>query len=418
MMSEKIFVATLENQEKILDELRGQRPKRYGYRVKMDEPDTSARVEYIYDAVGMTPAFMDFSAGAFNYGSWKNVWFVRDNYPCMVRADGTEDYRLDPGNYSARADGSAAATDASNQTYNGNVMAAIPLVWVKRYQEDGYQYVIFCESQYDEGYKAYAHTRADGTIAKVAYHAAFKGSLVNGKLRSIIGVYPENNTNAQQEMDYAKANGAGWCIRTWSLHELISDLLTLISKNMNAQAAFGSGCITGYVDDASKHYGMTQCGSLYAKGQFFGYGPADTTHQVKVFHIEGFWGERWDRLAGLVYDMGEWKAKMTAEGGGYNFTGAGYTAACAGVPHAAAESFGGWQRDTYQSELGRFPTGQTTGSETTFEADFTWLNNTLCGVVLAGASCANGWLCGPRSLTGDNPAGAAWWSIGASLSLV
>ncbi|MER8322359.1 hypothetical protein ABS243_19475, partial [Acinetobacter baumannii] len=80
---EKIFIATLENQEKILDELRGQRPKRYGYRVKMDEPDTSARVEYIYDAVGMTPAYMDFAAGSFNYGSWKNVWFVRDNYPCM-----------------------------------------------------------------------------------------------------------------------------------------------------------------------------------------------------------------------------------------------------------------------------------------------------------------------------------------------
>ena len=101
-MADKIFIATLENQEKILDELRGQRPKRYGYRVKISEPDTSARVEYIYDAVGMTPAFMDFAAGAFNYGSWRNVWFVRDNYPCMVRADGTEDYRLDPNNYNAR----------------------------------------------------------------------------------------------------------------------------------------------------------------------------------------------------------------------------------------------------------------------------------------------------------------------------
>ncbi|WP_337612950.1 hypothetical protein [Agathobaculum sp.] len=417
-MADKIFIATLENQEKILDELRGQRPKRYGYRVKISEPDTSARVEYIYDAVGMTPAFMDFAAGAFNYGSWRNVWFVRDNYPCMVRADGTEDYRLDPNNYNARADGSTAATDISNTAYNGNVMAAIPLVWVKRYQEDGYQYVIFCETQYDEGYKAYAHTRADGTIAKVAYHAAFKGGLVSDKLRSLKDLWPENNTNAQQEMDYAKANGANWCIRTWSLHELISDLLTLISKNMNAQAAFGSGCITGYVDDASKHYGMTQCGSLCEKGQFFGYGPADTTHQVKVFHIEGFWGERWDRLAGLVYDMGEWKAKMTAEGGGYNFTGAGYTAACAGVPHAVAESFGGWQRDTYQSELGRLPTGQVTGSETTFESDFTWLNNTICGVVLAGADCGNGWGCGPRYLNGDYAAGAAWWSVGASLSLV
>ena len=67
-MSEKIFVGTLAKQEEILSELRGQRPKRYGYRVKMAEPDTAARVEYIYDAVGMTPAYMDFAAGSFNYG--------------------------------------------------------------------------------------------------------------------------------------------------------------------------------------------------------------------------------------------------------------------------------------------------------------------------------------------------------------
>ena len=247
----KVFVGTLENQQTILSnqaaaqardtalqsgvnnvqstadsilaELKGQRPKRYGYRVRMAEPNTSTRVEYLYDAVGMTPAYMNFSTGVFNYGSWKDVWFVRDNYPCMVRADGTEDYQLDPINYEKKAQ-NGAASDVSNTNYNGNAMAAIPLVWVKRYQEAGYQYVIFCESQYDEGYKAYAHTRADGTIARVAYHALFKGSLVSSRLRSLKGQYPQCNSNAQQELDYAKANGSSWNVRTWSLHELLADL--------------------------------------------------------------------------------------------------------------------------------------------------------------------------------------------------
>lgn len=43
---------------------------RYGYRIKKDEGDPYGRVEYLYDAVGLTPAKMDFTAGKFNYGSW------------------------------------------------------------------------------------------------------------------------------------------------------------------------------------------------------------------------------------------------------------------------------------------------------------------------------------------------------------
>ncbi len=417
-MSEKIFVATLAKQDEILSELRGQRPKRYGYRIKMDEPDTSARVEYIYDAVGMTPAYMDFTAGKFNYGSWKNVWFVRDNYPCMVKSSGVEDYQLDPDDYAKRADDPSASTDVANTSYDGNAMAAIPLVWVKRWQEDGYQYVSFCETQYDDGYKAYTHTRPDGSIAAKAYHACFKGSLVNGKLRSISNQWPECSTTAQQELDYAKANGSEWNIRTWSLHELIADLLTLISKNMNAQAAFGTGCTTTYVEDASQHYGMRICGSYATKGQFYGLGPSNTTGQIKVFHVEGFWGDRWDRLAGLIYESGVWKAKMTGEDGGYNLTGAGYTAVCHGVPHSGTDSFGGWQKEVKQTEFGRFPVGELTGGDQSYEADYLWANNHIVAVCLAGANCDDGLCCGPRYLNASNAAGLAWWGFGASLSLI
>ena len=47
---------------------------------------------------------------------------------------------------------------------------------------------------------------------------------------------------------------------------------------------------------------------------------------MKVFHIEHFWGERWDRLVGMTYINGAFRVKMTPEGAGYNFTGDGYTA--------------------------------------------------------------------------------------------
>lgn len=61
---------------------------RYGYRVKKDEGNPYGRVEYLFDAVGLTPAKMDFTKGVFDYGSWKDKWFVVKNKPCMVRSNG------------------------------------------------------------------------------------------------------------------------------------------------------------------------------------------------------------------------------------------------------------------------------------------------------------------------------------------
>lgn len=70
------------------------------------------------------------------------------------------------------------------------------------------------------------------------------------------------------------------------------------------------------MDDASQNYGHLATGTLTNKGQFFGY--KDTTHEVKVFYIEKWWGNRWDRINGLLMVGGEILAKMTPP---YNLTG-------------------------------------------------------------------------------------------------
>ena len=390
----------------ILSELRGQRPKRYGYRVKESEANPSSRVEYLFDAVGMTPAAMNYAAGTFGYGSWADVWFVRDNAPYMVNNDGSVAYQLDPNDYTKKAV-TGAASDVANTAFGGNAMSAIPLVWVKRYHENGYRYVIFCETQYDEGYHAYAHTRPDGTISPFAYGPMFEGSKIDTKLRSLSSQAPVSSLNATQELAAAQANGDKWTLTTWAFWNLIHDMLVLIGKSTDIQAVFGQGHTTGGTSAAD----LLTTGALNTKGQFFGY--SDTTHSVKVFHMENFWGDRWDRLVGLIYDNGTYKVKMTPEDGGYNLTGAGYEAVRKGIN--ATEAGGGWVKNAQQTEQGLFPT-VLGGSDATYDCDYHYYNPAIVSVPLVGGACAHGSKCG-RSLAVDSVAGYAWWHLGASLFL-
>lgn len=75
----------------------------YGFQINGSESDPAAAVTYLEDAVGMTPAHMDFSTGKFDYGSWENAFFMPR--PCMLKSDGTVDYYLNPDNYALKEDG-------------------------------------------------------------------------------------------------------------------------------------------------------------------------------------------------------------------------------------------------------------------------------------------------------------------------
>ena len=395
----------------ILSELRGQRPKRYGYRVKESESNPGSRVEYLFDAVGMTPAAMNYTSGAFNFGGWADIWFVRDNKPCMVKSSGAVDYWLDPNDYSKKLkDG--LASDVANTAYDGNAMSAIPLVWVKRYHENGYRYCIFCEEKYDDDYEAFAHTRPDGTISPFAYGPMFEGSKIDTKLRSLSGQAPASSLNATAELTAAQANGDAWTITTWSFWNLIHDLLVLLGKSTNIQAVFGQGHTTG----GSSAADLLTTGTLNTKGQFFGYN--NTTSAVKVFHIENFWGDRWERLIGMIYEQGVFKAKMTPEGSGYNLTGVGYAAVMNGISKTSeptTDAFGGYVKNAAMTKFGLFPT-VLGGSDATYDCDYHYGLNHITSVPIVGGCCDYGSFCG-RYLHVRNVAGAAWWNIGASLFL-
>lgn len=382
--------------------------KRYGVRIKKSEPHASNRVEYIHDAVGMTPAYMNFETGAFDYGSWKDVWFVKDNKPVMLNSNGTIAYKLNPDDYSLKEDGTES--DISNTAFDGNAMSMIPLTWVSMTSDGNYEYIVLADAKYDESFHAYAHTK-DGEIKDNLFLAMFKGSLVDGKLRSIANQWMDWEKNASQEVTNAVANGDGWYTRTWAQRQLINAMLLVMGKSDNTQTVFGRGVDNTYVEDRNAHYGMIMPGSVMnAKGQFFGGNTG--AEQVKVFHMEDWWGNQWERIAGLINDKGIIKVSMT---GPYNTTGEGYTVIGCEAPNGTS---GQYIKEVHTDEYGRIPVSTTGGSSSTYLCDGLWFSNAQLNYALVGGHCWNTCTTGASYLYLNAAPAGTNWTRGACLSYI
>jgi hypothetical protein len=377
-------------------------PKEYtllGFKIKKSESDPAARVEYTEGAVGLTPAAVNLTTGAFNYGSFGDFWFVTENKPVMVKYDGTEDYELNPNDYTKKKDGTAS--DVSNTSYGGNCMSKIPLVWLKMWSDTNYLYCNICDIQLDDSYHAYAHQREDGSIMDYIYLSAFEGSLNSSKVRSIKGLTPMNSQAGSNELTYAKANGSLWSTRSWSQRNLINMLLILMAKTTNTQTAYGYGYYTGG-SSSSPNYLAT--GEASDKGQF--YGTNATRNYVKVFHIENWWGDVLERIEGCVTNSSsQLLIKSTKP---YNTSGSGYSnkGACSGTS-------GGYISSCDMDDDGLIPR-VTSGSETTYFPDGLWFAANCYALV--GGYSYDGFHDGAFALNVYRAISNSGWYIGAALS--
>ena len=125
--------------------------------------------------------------------------------------------------------------------------------------------------------------------------------------------------------------------------------------------------------------------------------------------IEKWWGNRWDRINGLLMVGGEILAKMTPP---YNLTGKDFEK----VGITFASSGGGYQKGTKSSRFGRI-VNSIGGSSSTYTCDYFWWNAGIPAVALVGGSCSDGESCGADYLHLYYSAGAANWGIGASVFL-
>lgn len=382
-----------------LEESGGEHKKavRYGIKINKSDSGKKSRVTYLYDAVGMTPAAMNYTDGTFNYGSWGNVEFVKNNYPCMVKFDGTEDYKLLATNYALKADGTTAS-DAANVDYAGNAMAAFMGGWLCQYETATDEYIIWSNVKYDAEYNAYHRTGKDGTLNAGFYRHIYTPSLVENVARSLSGCQTIGDMTAEQENEACKANGDKWGMSSWWEWNYIICLLKIMAKTDDLQTAYGIG--------NSRTGQPATTGTLNDKGQF--YGTSDFRTQVKVFHTEALWGDKWERLTKLICADGIVKVLPYGEP---NFTGEGYTDV---YRYMWNDWRYGYVDKTVMTPYGRLPISFN-GTSHKYAADGGAVDTEIVAVPLVGGSCDSGLYCG-ACVALNSTAGVAYWSFAPGLS--
>lgn len=285
--------------------------KVYGFHIDGGESVPGSNVTYIADAVGMTPAYMDFTNDVFVWGSWRDAWFIPR--PCMLKYDGTVDYYLDPDDYTRKYEG--GASDVANDAYAGNAMMEWgrdgKKIWYKIVPDSDTKSasVYIADHQADDGFMAWSFINNQGEFVDHFYTPIYNGWYDDTRIRSISGKTPTASQNAGTERTRCRANNASaaiWDTEVYCDNLLIILLLTLIGKSTSSQTVFGNGNTTG------GQSGVLATGTMNDKGLFYGKSSsASTTSGVKVFGMENFWGNLWRRFGGLVNVSGTEKYKLT-----------------------------------------------------------------------------------------------------------
>lgn len=387
----------------------------FGFKLDQNESDPASMIEYIEDNKNYHSAHMNYSTDMFDYGDWKDVWFIRDLKPCMLNYDGTVAYELDKNDYSLKADGTPS--DIANDSFSGNAMVGIPKVYWKIIDNgDNTANIYFSNKKVDDDFVCWSHIDNNDNEIDYCYMPIYNGSNVSNKLRSLSGKTPINNQTGTTEITLAKANNLTsdviWYTEVFSDRMLINLLLFLIGKSTDTQTVFGNGHYTGGVSSASS---LLTTGTLNNKGLF--YGTNGTGKAVKVFGMEHWWGNQWRRIAGWINDKGNQKIKMTygqSDGStvdGYNTDGSGYIS----IVCTPSGTSGGYISKMTVTKNSLIPT-IASGSATTYYTDGLWFNNSQVDYVIVGGSSTAGLLVGALYSDLTYAVSRANWSIGAAVS--
>ena len=376
----------------------------YGFKKSMTNLAPDTRIQYTDDAVGMAPARMDFSADTFNYGDWGDTFIMESFTPVMLNTDGTEVYELNKNNYAQKTDGSASDITDSSKAYNA--MMRVDLMYTHFSEDADYLYFKVANGKVDDTFRPLGFVDANGNESDRAYLRIYEGSLISNKVRSLSGQTLMNTQTSPNERTYAQNNGSNWNKGTWAHRALINALLQLISCSSDSQTSFGRGHV-----DATSPNSVSSClktGTMNDRGMFWG--SSASGKGVKVFGMENWWGNQWERIEGCINVSGKMYLKDHAP---YNDTASGYTAT--GLTPTGTS--GGYISKEASTEMGFLPI-DASGSGTTGECDGLWFNNGQTDVAVVGGTCDYVLLAGAEALNVHNAASASGWGIGASLSYV
>lgn len=286
----------------------------FAFHIDASQDNPKQNIEYLEDAVGATPAHMDFDSGEFDYGSWEDVFFMPK--PCMLRSNGTVHSYLDPNDYTKTDQGEASLV--ADTSFDGNAM----MEWGQEGKRIWYKIVpdtdnassatvYIADHKHDNDYKAWSFLDNNGNLMDHFYTPIYNGGYdTSNKMRSISGLACGNNKSGSAELTAAQANNTTdakeWNTEVFCDILLINLLLMLIGKSTDTQGTFGYGNHSGGTSASN----LLPCGTMNNKGLFWG---ADSSSSlgVKVFGMENYWGNIWRRYMGHVSSGSKQLYKLT-----------------------------------------------------------------------------------------------------------
>ena len=289
-------------------------------------------------------------------------------------------------------------------------MMQFPTIYFKRWEDSCYEYCYISDVKRDSSYKAYAHTDVNNNIIPYCYMAIYRGSLISSKLRSLSGQGMMSGQTASKEREYAIANGGQWDMSTFADRMMVNDLLVLIGKSTHTQKVFGYG-------NAPGSQSVQNSGTLDTFGLFYGTS-ASNSLGVKVFGIEHYWGNQWNRLIGWLNVNGTQKIKLTkgtADGSSctdYDFIGTNYLSISNATPSGSS---GGYISVTKMTTYGCIPI-TASGGDGQYESDGLWFNNGQTDVAGVGGNSAYSAFCGAFTTNLYYAASHAYWGVSSSIS--
>lgn len=402
--------------------------EKYGFHIDGSKSVPTEMVSYLSDCdnASYTPAHMDYTNDAFDYGSWENAWFIQGVRPCILGTDGTVIKYLDKNDYTKDIDG--YTVDIGGTLVNANVMVEFPKIWLKVVpdSDDNTSANVYISNiKLDDGYKDYAYINYQKSHKNHFYLSVYNSSTIDSKLRSLSGqtTTKTKSLTGTTEISYAEANGVGWSTEHAGQIMLINFLLVLIGKSTNTQAVFGQGLNTGGGEAVNNGF---ETGVHNAKGLFYGTnsGAAATyTNAVKVFGMENWWGFQWQRYRGDILSGNTLKIKLcygqedgstvdnfNTDATGYRIVSGGSATGTSGqyISQMVFDTGGMYAKEANNSNA----------SSTSKYCDGYWFDGSGVRFALRGGS-SNAWASvGALSVSRGNVVVSAGWNVGARLSYI
>ena len=320
---------------------------------------------------------------------------------CLVLPDGTVDYYLSATDSRYRENGTGANITGAGG-YLGNVMVQVPKFYVK-YTMSVLLRTLEISLTPKDGFVVHPAFFKAGVEVDFRYYRAYKGTEVDGKLRSISGVNPTNSKSFTAFRELAKANGSGWHLTDFNLLNAIKTLMTIEIGTLNTQAVLGVGNTSGA--DYTRITGLSNSlGNASSK--------SPNSSFMSYRGIEDFYGTTWETIDGINFRDLEVFTNSNHTTFDSNVFSGDYTSLDMFLPVANSS----YIKDLHFSEDGILPTSVEGASSSTFVTDAMWSSEEGNRVYYHGGSAYYGLYAGGVGLSANQYSSYALANNGAGVS--